>query len=78
MVLVEEQTVVLLGRTTGFTAVCDACAEEQLAELLGESWVGASVSGSLALDHDRGWATCPRGHRIRVVRAGRTTEPVFH
>ena len=74
MVLVEEQTVVLLGRTTGFTAVCDACVEEQLAELLGESWVGASVSGSLELGRDRGWTTCPRGHRIRVIRAGRSAE----
>jgi hypothetical protein len=74
MVLVDEQTVVLLGRTTAFTAVCDACVEEQLAELLGESWVGASVSGSLELDRDRGSATCPRGHRVRVVRAGRSAE----
>jgi hypothetical protein len=74
MVLVEEQTVVLLGRTTGFTAVCDACVEEHLAELLGESWVGARVSGSLELDRDRGSATCPRGHRIRVIRAGRSAE----
>jgi hypothetical protein len=78
MVLVEEQTVVLLGRTTGFTAVCDACVEEQLAELLGESWVGASVSGTLALDHDHGWVSCPRGHRVRVIRAGRSAEHAFH
>jgi hypothetical protein len=76
--LVEEQTVVLLGRTTGFTAVCDACVEEQLAELLNDSWVGATVSGSLDLDHDRGWVSCARGHRVRVIRAGSSAERVLH
>jgi hypothetical protein len=76
--LVEEQTVVLLGRTTGFTTVCEACVEDQLAELLDESWVGASVSGSLGLEHDRGWVCCARGHRVRVIRAGRSAEPVLH
>jgi hypothetical protein len=76
--LVEEQTVVLLGRATGFTAVCEACLEEQLAELLGDSWVGASVSGSLGLEHDRGWVSCARGHRVRVIRAGRSAEAVLH
>jgi hypothetical protein len=74
-VLAEEQTVVLLGRATGFKTVCDACVAEQLAELLEDSWVGASLSGSLDLDHDRGWVTCARGHRVRVIRAGRTAEP---
>jgi len=78
MVLADEQTVVLLGRATGFTAVCDACVAEQLAELLDDSWIGTSVSGSLGLDHDRGWATCARGHRIRVIRAGRSAEPALH
>ncbi|HZB35166.1 MAG TPA: hypothetical protein VE440_03745 [Gaiellaceae bacterium] len=76
--LVEAQTVVLLGRATGFTAVCDACVEEQLAELLDDSWVGASVSGSLGLEHDRGWASCAQGHRVRVIRAGRTADGLFH
>jgi hypothetical protein len=65
-----EQTVVLLGRMTAFTVVCDACAEEQVTELLEESWVGARVSGSLRLEDDHGWATCARGHRVRLVRAG--------
>ena len=76
--LVEEQTVVLLGRTTGFTTVCEACVEEQLAELLDESWVGASVSGSLEIENDRGWVACARGHRVRVIRAGRPTNNVLH
>jgi hypothetical protein len=76
--LAEEQTVVLLGRATGFTAVCEACAEEQLGALLEDSWLGARLSGSLGLDHDRGWVTCARGHRVRVIRAGRSAEPVLH
>jgi hypothetical protein len=76
--LVEEQTVVLLGRTTAFTTVCEACLEGQLAELLGDSWLGASVSGSLELEHDHGWVTCARGHRVRVVRAGRSAEHLLH
>ena len=76
--LIEEQTVVLLGRTTGFTTVCEACVEEQLAELLDESWMGASLSGSLELEHDHGWVTCARGHRVRVIRAGRSAEHVLH
>ncbi len=76
--LVEEQTVVLLGRMTAFTAICDACVQEQLAELGGESWVGANVSGSLAVEHDYGWASCARGHRVRVIRAGRPAEPLLH
>jgi hypothetical protein len=76
--LVEEQTVVVLGRATGFTAVCDACVEEQLNELREDSWVGANVTGSLGLDQDRGWVSCARGHRVRVIRAGRVAEPVLH
>ena len=76
--LAEEQTVVLLGRTTGFTAVCDACVEEHLAVLLGDSWLGANVTGSLGLEHDRGWVTCARGHRVRIIRAGRSADPAFN
>jgi hypothetical protein len=68
--LATEQTVVLLGRMTSFTAVCDACQEEQLADLLEESWLGARVSGTLRLEENRGWATCERGHRVRMVRNG--------
>ena len=67
--LSTEQTVVLLGRMTSFTAVCDACRDEQLTELPADSWIGASVSGSLRLEDDHGWATCARGHRVRMIRA---------
>jgi hypothetical protein len=76
--LATEQTVVLLGRMTAFTTVCDACADEQLTELLEEAWVGARVSGSLELADDSGWATCARGHRVRLIRAGRSAAERLH
>jgi hypothetical protein len=74
MMLVTEQTVVLLGRMTSFTAVCEACQEEQRGDLLEESWLGARVSGTLRLDEDRGWATCERGHSVRLVREKRPAD----
>jgi hypothetical protein len=77
-VLTTEQTVVLLGRMTAFTTVCDACVEEQLAELLEDAWLGARVSGSLELEDDTGWATCAQGHRVRLIRAGRSREQPLH
>jgi hypothetical protein len=61
-----EQTVVLLARATAFTVVCQACAE---LEPHGE-YVGLTAQGSLRLGDDLGWTTCPRGHRIRVIRSG--------
>ena len=61
-----EQTVVLLARTTAFTVVCQACAELDAA---GEH-LAHTAQGALRLGDDLGWATCPRGHRIRVIRAG--------
>ncbi len=63
-----EQTVVVLARATAFTVVCEACAElEPHAE-----YAGITAQGALRLDHDLGWTTCRRGHRIRVIRAGGT------
>ncbi len=61
-----EQTVVLLARATAFTVVCQACEE---LDSCGEH-VGHTAQGLLRLEHDLGWTTCPRGHRIRVIRAG--------
>jgi hypothetical protein len=61
-----EQTVVVLARSTAFTVVCQACAE---LEPHGE-YAGRTAQGILRLGHDLGWTTCPRGHRIRVIRAG--------
>jgi hypothetical protein len=61
-----EQTVVLLPRATAFTVVCQACTE---LEPRGE-YVGMTTQGLLRLGEDLGWTSCPRGHRIRVIRAG--------
>jgi len=61
-----EQTVVLLARATAFTVVCQACAElEPHAE-----YAGLSALGPRPLGQGLGWTTCPRGHRIRLIRAG--------
>ncbi len=61
-----EQTVVLLARTAGFRVVCQACTE---LEPEGE-YTALTAEGTLRLEDDLGWTTCPRGHRIRVIRAG--------
>jgi hypothetical protein len=61
-----EQTVVLLARATAFTVVCQTCAE---IDSQGE-YVGQTAQGTLRLEQDLGWTTCPRGHRIRIIRAG--------
>jgi hypothetical protein len=61
-----EQTVVVLARATAFTVVCQACVEQ---DAHGE-YVGQTAQGTLRLEQDVGWTTCPRGHRIRVIRAG--------
>lgn len=61
-----EQTVVLLARATAFTVVCQACEELDAA---GEH-TAHTAQGLLRLEHDLGWTSCPRGHRIRVIRAG--------
>ena len=63
---VYEQTVVVLARATAFTVVCQACAEG----LNAGDYSGMSAEGTLRLEQDFGWTTCPRGHRIRVIRAG--------
>jgi hypothetical protein len=66
MMSVYEQTVVVLARATAFTVVCQACAELEP----GAEYTGLTAQGTLRLEHDVGWTTCPRGHRIRVIRAG--------
>jgi hypothetical protein len=63
---VYEQTVVVHARATAFTVVCQACVEH---DTQGE-YVGQTAQGTLRLEQDLGWTTCPRGHRIRVIRAG--------
>jgi hypothetical protein len=63
-----EQTIVLLGPATEFAVVCQACESRGLG--FGEEQP-AVVRGKLGVGHDLGWTECPRGHRIRAVRAGR-------
>ncbi len=61
-----EQTVVLLSRATAFTVVCQACEDDHPHD----EYAGLTAQGLLRLGHDLGFTTCPRGHRIRVIRAG--------
>ena len=67
----REQTIWLAPRATGFTEICESC-EEDHPELAATA--GATVTGVLRIDDDRGWATCPRGHEVRVLRMGRAME----
>jgi hypothetical protein len=61
--VLTEQIVWISARATGFTVVCERCAE------LNEDF--PSIHGTLSLDHLRGTIDCPRGHQIRVERDGR-------
>ena len=63
--MLDGQTIWLPPRATAFTAVCDACLANT--EAL-DGYVGVTVAGSLRLEDQYGWATCRRGHRIRVRR----------
>ena len=61
-----DQTIVLLGAATDFAVACQACARRR--EEHEPTYV---VHGSLRREADVGWTICPRGHRIRAIRAGR-------
>ena len=61
----HEQTIWLPPRATAFTEICEAC-EEESPVAAGCSHAG--VRGVLRLDVAHGWATCARGHEIRVLR----------
>jgi hypothetical protein len=58
-----EQTVWISPLATGFTVVCERCAEE------GATF--PSVQATLSLEHARGTIECSHGHSIRVERDGR-------
>ena len=62
-----EQTVVLLGETTDYLVLCQECARRR-DDGEHRSFV---VQGTLRRHADLGWTHCPRGHRIRAIRAGR-------
>jgi hypothetical protein len=59
----HEQVVWISPRATGFTVVCDRCAEA------GEDF--PSVHATLPLDRARATVECRRGHQLRVERDGR-------
>jgi hypothetical protein len=61
----QEQTVWLGPRATGFTEICQAC-EEDDPGLYRD--LHAVVTGYLRLEQQNGWATCSRGHSVRVLR----------
>jgi hypothetical protein len=61
--VLTEQVVWISARATGFTVVCERCAE------LNEDF--PSIPGTLPLDHMRGTIECPRGHQVRIERDGR-------
>jgi hypothetical protein len=61
--VLQEQTVWISPLASGFTIICDRCAEN------GEAF--PSVQATLPLDRVRGSIDCPRGHQIRVERDGR-------
>ena len=61
--VLSEQVVWISPLATGFTIVCERCAQ------LGETF--PSVQATLSLEHVRGMISCPRGHEIRVERDGR-------
>ena len=72
--MTEEQVVTISERATSFTAVCDRCATgDRETDAPEAGWVGASFTGSLDLDLDRGAFLCRRGHSIRVARARQAT-----
>jgi hypothetical protein len=61
----HEQTIWLAPRATGFTEICEACEEDD--PVLYRD-LHAVVRGHLHIDDHQGWATCPRGHTMRVRR----------
>jgi hypothetical protein len=61
--VLQEQTVWISALASGFTVICDRCAEN------GDAF--PSVQATLSLEQVRGSIDCPRGHQIRIERDGR-------
>jgi len=61
--VLQEQTVWISPLASGFTVICDRCAENGA--------LFPSVQATLSLDQVRGSIDCPHGHQIRVERDGR-------
>ena len=64
--MIDEQTIWIAPRATAFTAICDACLDDERSF---EDFLAARVSGVLRLEFRHGSAVCRRGHQIRVERA---------
>jgi hypothetical protein len=61
----EAQTIWLAPRATAFTEICQECLDDHVR---GHGYRGETVSGALRLEDASGWATCTRGHTVRVLR----------
>jgi hypothetical protein len=62
----REQIVVIASAAASFTAVCEHCAELDVAE----GSTGSTFAGRLDLDLRHGTFLCRRGHSVWVERAG--------
>jgi hypothetical protein len=62
----HEQTIWLPPRATAFTEICETCEGEHS----DRGGPPPTVSGRLRVEDGAGWATCPRGHTMRVLRMG--------
>src|SRR5262249_1857147 len=68
--IADGQTIWITSSATRFAAVCDACVSERRHLPGGFGYEqSAVVEGSIRADADVGFATCRRGHRLRVRRA---------
>jgi hypothetical protein len=66
------QTVWVMSGATRYAAVCEACAGDRHVRPVGYGYDdSAVVEGSLRPDADVGFATCRRGHRLRIRRTAR-------
>jgi hypothetical protein len=66
--MMDAQVVWLGADTRDYAATCELCRDDRRWTDLFEATV---VEGSLRLEADVGFATCRRGHRIRVRRIAR-------
>jgi hypothetical protein len=66
----REQLLEIPASATSFTATCEACAMQDLAE----GFSSSTFAGRLDLDLDHGTFLCRRGHHVRVERASAAAE----
>jgi hypothetical protein len=67
------QTIWVTSGATRYAAVCEACVGDRRDRPGGWGYEqSAVVEGSLRPEADVGFATCRRGHRLRVRRTART------